>query len=89
MPEISSFYGIRVTMNHHDYGPHNASHFHVQYQKHHASFSIATGKLLAGGLPRRQMRLVLAWYEIHREELAKEWSLAINGLPLFNIPPLK
>ncbi|GBR77613.1 hypothetical protein RDn1_272 [Candidatus Termititenax dinenymphae] len=33
MPEISLFYGIRITMN---WNEHNPPHFHVEYAEHNA-----------------------------------------------------
>jgi hypothetical protein len=35
------------------------------------------------------MRLLLAWIEIHREDLLANWDLAVQGLPPFRIPPLR
>ncbi len=39
---------------------------------------IADGEVLAGELPRKQLRLVQAWIELHRDELMADWELAIN-----------
>ena len=46
-------------------------------------------EVLDGSLPRRQTRLVQAWIEIHRDELQADWSLAVQGRPVFPIDPLK
>jgi hypothetical protein len=35
------------------------------------------------------MKLVQAWIEIHQEELMADWSLAVQGQPVFKIDPLK
>jgi len=35
------------------------------------------------------MRLVLAWIEIHRDELMADWDLATSGENVFKIDPLK
>lgn len=48
-------------------------------------FSIESGDLLEGALPRRQQRLVQAWIELHRDELMADWSRAIEGEELFKI----
>jgi hypothetical protein len=45
--------------------------------------------VLDGSLPRRQVRLVQAWIEIHRDELMADWFLAVTGQPIFPIDPLK
>jgi hypothetical protein len=52
-------------------------------------FSIESGDLLEGELPRRRQRLVQAWIELHRDELMADWSRAIKGEELFKIEPLK
>ena len=54
-----------------------------------AVFGIETGELLDGKLPRRQTRMVQAWLEIHHDELIADWSLAVQGQPVFAIDPLK
>jgi len=35
------------------------------------------------------LKLVQAWIEIHHEELIADWSLAVQGLSVFKIDPLK
>ena len=50
MPEISRFYGIRITIYFDDHPP---SHFHAEYGEHEAVFSIKDGKMINGKLPRQ------------------------------------
>jgi hypothetical protein len=38
---------------------------------------------------RRQTRLVLAWAELHQEELMADWNLVMNGEEPFKIQPLQ
>ncbi|KAA0990242.1 DUF4160 domain-containing protein [Dyadobacter aurulentus] len=66
MPEISRFFGIVIFMYFKDHLP---PHFHAEYAGEEAQFSIETGDILAGNLPGKQIRLVQAWIELHREEL--------------------
>jgi len=40
-------------------------------------------------LPPGKLRLVQAWVEIHREELAADWELASKGQMPFRIKPLR
>ena len=40
-------------------------------------------------MPSRQLRLIQAWIEIHREELLADWELCLNGEKPFQIEPLK
>lgn len=85
MPTISMFYGILIRM----YGDdHNPPHIHVYYGDDAACFTL-DGELLEGSIPRKQLRLVIAWIEIHKEELAANWKLALEGEPLFKIEPLR
>jgi hypothetical protein len=44
---------------------------------------------LAGSLPRRQERLVLAWAELHQDELRSVWQLLQAGRAPVKIEPLK
>jgi hypothetical protein len=44
--------------------------------------------VLAGELPRKQLRLVQAWIELRRDELMADWSLAAQGEAPFKIDPL-
>lgn len=85
MPEISLFYGIRVTMY---YSDHNPPHFHVEYAGRKAIIDIENGSVVTGALPSRQLKLVLAWCEIHRDELMQNWELARDAKPLNRINPL-
>jgi hypothetical protein len=82
------FYGIVIRMY---FGPveHRPPHIHALYQDFKASVDIATGDILEGELPRRQARLVAAWVELHREELAADWELASRGESPFRIAPLR
>ncbi|MCR5405094.1 MAG: DUF4160 domain-containing protein [Butyrivibrio sp.] len=38
--------------------------------------------------PARQLKYVLAWTEIHRDELMQDWELAKDNQPLVKIAPL-
>ena len=44
---------------------------------------------MEGELPVRQLRLVNAWVEIHKDELIANWKLCQNGEKPFSIEPLK
>jgi hypothetical protein len=88
MPTISMFFGIIIRMY---YAPdeHNPPHIHIYYQEMKAVMNINTGEIIAGEIPGRQLKLVLAWTEIHREELLADWALCMNGEKPFQIEPLK
>lgn len=69
--------------------PHNTAHFHAYYQNETAVFAIDPIDLLAGGLPRRQRRLVEAWAELHQAELLADWTLLQTGNKAKPIEPLQ
>ena len=54
-----------------------------------ASVDIRTCEIIEGNLPRRQQKLVLAWAELHQEELMADWNLVMNGENPFKIQPLQ
>jgi hypothetical protein len=89
MPVISMFYGIIVQLFFFDNDRHNLPHIHVRYAEFKASINIETGEILAGDFPKKQLKLVQAWIEIHRDELLANWLLALEGNTPFRIDPLK
>lgn len=89
MPEISRFFGIIVRMYAEPRGPHHLAHFHAYYQEQVAVIGISPVELMAGGLPRKQLRLVEAWAELHQNELAADWNLLQSGQRPLPIEPLK
>ena len=89
MPVISMFYGIIVALYFADKRRHHRPHIHVKYQGDEAVIAIPEGEVLEGSLPRGKMRMVLAWVEIHADELMADWELAVNGQQPFKIDPLR
>ncbi len=85
MPEISLFRGIRITMY---YSDHNPPHFHAEYAGFKCLVDVCSGCVIKGALPARQLKLVLAWNELHRDELMQNWELAKSAQPLNAIAPL-
>ena len=88
MPIISMFYGIIIRMYLIDNLHHNTPHFHAKYAEFEASIGIEEGEVLAGELPRKQLRLVQAWLELHRDDLLVDWEIAVSGENPYKIPPL-
>jgi len=68
-----------------DTDKHHTPHIHVEYQGDTAVYSIADGQVLAGKLPSKKYKLVVAWIEIHHEDLIADWTLAVNGKKPFPI----
>ncbi|AHC16470.1 DUF4160 domain-containing protein [Salinispira pacifica] len=86
MPKISEFFGIRIFMYWND---HNPPHFHAEYNDLKALISIQDGVVIEGMLPNRQLKLVLAWCEIHKSELMENWLIAEQHGEIHKIKPLQ
>jgi hypothetical protein len=54
-----------------------------------AAIAIEDGRVLAGDFPPKQLKLVQAWVELHRDDLFADWELAANGEEPFRIAPLQ
>jgi hypothetical protein len=83
------FYGILVSIFFEDNDRHHLPHIHVRYSGEKASISIADGSILAGTIPARQLKMVQAWVEIHKDELYADWELSVAGEEPFRIAPLQ
>ena len=75
----------RITINYNDHVP---PHFHAEYNGEKALVDIINVRIIKGYLPKRQLKLVLAWAEIHKDELMQNWELARNNQTLYRIAPL-
>ena len=89
MAVIAMFYGIIVSMYFFDTRQHHRPHIHVKYQDEEAVLSIPEGEILEGSLKASKMKLVLAWIEIHQDDLMADWTLASQGEQVFKIEALK
>ncbi len=86
MPTISRFFGIVITMYFDDHEP---AHFHARHAGGEAKVQIDTLEVIDSSLDRRPLRFVLAWAELHRDELAENWRRARSGETLQSIEPLR
>ena len=68
---------------------HRQPHVHVASGDDEAVISLPDGSILEGKLRTAKLKLVQAWIEIHREELMKDWALAVSGQSVFKIDPLR
>lgn len=71
MPVISRFLGIIIAMYWDDHSP---PHFHAKYSGYEITVDIHTG-VVEGRFPKRALRHVLEWHEIHKVELLVDWEL--------------
>lgn len=86
MPTISRFYGIVIAMYYDDHGH---PHFHARHASGEAKVRIDEVDIIESTLGVRQLRLVLAWAELHRQELLDNWNRARAGEALKDIEPLR
>lgn len=89
MPTISMFYGILVAIFFEEGERHHLPHIHVRYAGQKSAIAIEDGQILAGSIPPKQLKLVQAWIEIHKDELYANWELALAGEQPFKIAPLQ
>jgi len=89
MPTISMFYGIIISIYFLDNRQHHKPHIHAKYQNDEAILAIEDGEVLDGHLPQSKLRMVLAWIEIHKDELMANWDLSKNGQQPYKIDPLR
>ena len=72
-------------MNYKDHAP---PHFHVWYGEFKALVTIEEG-IVKGEMPKRALKMIFDWLELHKEELMEDWDLAQKGEKLNKIEPLK
>lgn len=85
MPIISEFYGIKIYMY---WNEHMPPHFHAEFDSKKIMVDINKGAVIKGVFPFKQLKLVLAWCEIHQEELIRNWESAKNYSEIMKIDPL-
>lgn len=88
MPLISQFYGILIYMYRELGGHHNQPHIHIKYNEYEMSMTL-NGKKLNGNLPGKQKKLVVAWIELHKEELKAAWYTLNNDGEIIKIKGLE
>jgi hypothetical protein len=86
VPTISRFFGIVIAMYFDDHGP---PHFHARHAAGTGKVRIDTLEVIESSLGRRQLRFVLAWAELHQDELFENWRRARAGETLHVIAPLR
>ena len=64
---------------------HAPPHFHAKYE---ITVNIHTG-VVEGKFPKRALRHVLEWYELHKNELINDWELCQNDKVPNPIEPLE
>lgn len=85
MPVISRFLGIVISMYWDDHAP---PHFHAKYGEYEISVAIISG-VVEGTFPKRALKHVLEWYELHKNELMEDWELCKQSEMPKSIAPLE
>lgn len=88
MPTLSMFYGIIVRMYQEKGGRHSVPHIHAEFSGQQVVVDL-NGNTLEGEIPKGKMKLLVAWMEIHKDNLEANWKLLEAGEPYFKIEPLK
>jgi hypothetical protein len=83
MPELSRFLGIAIGMF-----PRDPPHFHAVYGEYQITVDIQNG-IVHGDFPKRALRHVLEWLDLHKDELLEDWELIQSGEPANKITPLE
>ena len=70
------------------YNEHNPPHFHAYYGNYHVMVEIKTG-IIEGRFPKRALKAVQEWLELHQDELMENWERAACHEELKAIDPLE
>ena len=85
MPVISRFLGIIIAMYWNDHAP---PHFHAKYGEYEVKVFILDG-VVEGAFPKRALKHVLEWYQLHKDELSVDWELCEKKQSPNPIEPLE
>ena len=88
MPTLSSFFGVTIKMYSEPNSKHKLPHLHAEYQDEQAVYDFY-GNIIEGEIQPNKHKLVVAWIEIHREDLISNWNLLQEGKKYFKITPLR
>jgi len=69
-------------------GKHNLPHIHAEYSGQNIAVAL-DGTILERTFPPNKLKLLLAWMEIHKEDLEANWESLIKHGQHFKIDPLK
>ena len=85
MPVVSQFLGILITMY---WSEPNPPHSHAKYGEYKIIVHIHTG-VDEGKFPKRALKHVFEWYELHKDELLEHWELCAKREMPKSIEPLE
>ena len=85
MPELSRFLGIVVAIFPREHPP---PHFHAAYGDYQITVTIQDAEV-RGDFPRRALKHVLEWRQLHQLELMQAWEQVQKGQIPNRIEPLE
>lgn len=88
MPVISHFYGILIYIYLELGGHHHKPHIHAKYGEYEISITL-DGECINGNMPAKQIKLIVAWMEIHKDELNAAWYAYNNDGEIIKIKGLE
>lgn len=88
LPVISQFYGILIYIYIELGGHHHKPHIHAKYGEYEISITL-DGERINGNMPAKQLKLILAWMEIHKDELNAAWYAYNNDGEIIKIKGLE
>jgi hypothetical protein len=71
-----------------DTDKHHTPHFHAKYADYEASFDLS-GNLIVGTFPPKQTKYIVAWADIHFDELSALWEIMQSDEEFFKIKGLE
>lgn len=67
---------------------HPPPHFHAVYGEYQITVDIQSG-VVHGDFPKRALRHILEWLDLHQEALLENWKFVQAGKPPYKITPLE
>jgi len=70
------------------FNEHNPPHFHAEYGEYRVVVNL-NDEVVNGFMPKRALKLIFEWLDLHKEELINNWEKCKNDTSPDKINPLK
>ena len=70
------------------FNEHNPPHFHAEYGEYRVVVNL-NDEVVNGFMPKRALKLIFEWLDLHKEELINNWEKCKNDISPDKINPLK
>lgn len=88
MKKISAWQGIAISMGC-ACNPHYPPHIHVRFAGREVLVGIAESTAFYGAIAGEELKMVLAWCELHKYELLENWERCLDGDDPLPVAPLR